>query len=71
LFAHESKADVLFDEPQQVGFRNLIFQAEVVEQRFRAVLLPHHDQQASENGDPQHGKHSSFLLPCFCRHSDR
>jgi hypothetical protein len=32
--------------------------------------LPHHEQ-ASENGDPQHGKHSSFLLPCFCRHSDR
>jgi hypothetical protein len=26
-------------------------------QRFGAVVLPHHDQQASENGD---GKHSSF-----------
>ena len=41
--AHESKADVPFDESQQVGFRNLIFQPEVVEQRFRAVVLPHHD----------------------------
>jgi hypothetical protein len=62
LFAYESKADVLFDEPQQVGFRNLIFQAKVVEQRFGAVVLPHHDQQASENGDPQHGKYSSLLI---------
>jgi hypothetical protein len=43
LFAHEGEADVFFDEPQQVGFRNLIFQAEVVEQRFGAVVLPHHD----------------------------
>ena len=34
LFAHEGKADVLFDEPQQMGLRNLIFQAEVVEQGF-------------------------------------
>ena len=58
--AHEGKADVLFDEPQQVGFWNLIVQAEVVEQSFGAVVLPHHDQQASENGYPQHGKHSSF-----------
>jgi len=30
LLSHEGKADVLFDEPQQVGFRNLIFQTEVV-----------------------------------------
>src|SRR6266404_4741142 len=28
---------------------NLIFQAEVVEQGFRAVVLPHHDQQASDD----------------------
>jgi hypothetical protein len=26
LLALEDKAEVLFDEPQQVGFRNLIFQ---------------------------------------------
>jgi hypothetical protein len=43
--AHKSKTDVFFDEPQQLGVRNLIFQAEVVEQGFRAVVLPHHDQQ--------------------------
>jgi hypothetical protein len=40
----------------------IIFQTEVIEQRFRAVVLPHHDQQASENGDPQHNKHSSLLI---------
>src|SRR5713226_5528278 len=65
LFAHEGKADVLFDEPQQVGFRNLIFQAEVVEQRFRAVVLPHHDQQASDDrNQTEHGRmlSSNMLL---------
>ena len=49
LLPHEGKADVLFDEPQQMSLRNLIFQAEVVEQRFGAVVLPHHDQQASDD----------------------
>src|SRR5713101_5915741 len=55
--AHESKADVPFDEPQEVGFRNLIFQAEVIEQRFGAVVLPHHDQQASDDeNQTEHGR---------------
>ncbi len=31
LLADEGKADVLFNQTQQVGFRNLIFQAKVVE----------------------------------------
>ena len=53
---------------QQVGFRNLIFQAEVVEQRFRARMLSHHDEQASVNGDAtEHGK-DFFLVTRFCRH---
>jgi hypothetical protein len=43
LFAHKRKADVLFDEPQLMILRNLIFQAEVLEQRFRTRMLPHHD----------------------------
>jgi len=43
LFAHEGEADVLFDQPQQMILRNLIFQAEVVKQCFRTSLLPHHD----------------------------
>jgi hypothetical protein len=34
LFTHKGKADVLFDQSQQMILRNLIFQAEVVEQRF-------------------------------------
>src|SRR4030081_3254235 len=62
----EGKADVLFDESQQVGFRNLIFQAEVVEQRFRVVVLPHHDQQASDDrNQTEHGRmlSSNMLLP--------
>jgi len=48
---------VFFDEPQQVGLGNLIFQAEVVEQGFRAVVLPHHDQQASDDqNQTEHGQ---------------
>jgi len=43
LFTHKGKADALFDEPEQMILRNLIFQAEVVEQRFRTGVLPHHD----------------------------
>jgi hypothetical protein len=35
-----------------VGLRNLIFQAEEIEQSFRAVVLPHHDQQASDDQNP-------------------
>jgi hypothetical protein len=56
---------VLLDPPQQVGFRNLIFQPEVVEQRFRAVVLPHHDQQASDDqNQTEHGRmpFSNMLL---------
>src|SRR5580704_2287879 len=34
---HKLKIDVLLDQPQQVGSRNLIFQAEVTEPRFGAV----------------------------------
>ena len=34
LLPHKLEVDVLVDQPQQMVFRNLIFQAEVVEQRF-------------------------------------
>jgi len=45
-------------------------QAEVVEQRFGAVVLPHQDQQASD--DQNQTKHDEcFLLTCFCRISSR
>jgi hypothetical protein len=48
--------------------RNLIFQAEIVEQRFRTRVLPHHKQQASENYDPEkHGKELFLhnMLPLY------
>jgi len=48
------------------GLRNLIFQAEVVEQCFGAVVLPHHGQQTSDDRNPiEHGQ-DHFLLTCFC-----
>src|ERR1700730_5392577 len=65
LFAHKGKVDVFFDEPQQVALRNLIFQAEIIEQRFGAVVLSHHDQQASEDwNQTEHGRmlSSNMLL---------
>jgi len=34
LLSHKLETDVLVDQPQQMGFRNLVFQAKVVEQRF-------------------------------------
>ena len=62
LLPHELETDVLVDQAEQMVLRNLIFQAEVIEQCFRAVVLPHHDQQASENRNP--AKHE-ILIPCF------
>ena len=45
---------------------NLIFQAEVVEQCFGAVVLPHHDQQASDDENQTELGQDLFLLTCFC-----
>ena len=62
------KTDVLLDQPQQMVLGNLIFQAEVVEQSFRAVVLPHHDQQASDDrNQTEHGRmlSSNMLLLIF------
>ena len=36
----ELEADVLFDQPQQMSLRKMIFQPEVIEQSFGAVELP-------------------------------
>src|SRR5439155_12878016 len=66
LLPHKGKADVLFNQPQQMSLRNLIFQTEVIEQRFGAVVLPHHDQQTSDDQNPtEHGRmlSSNMLLP--------
>src|SRR5438045_9542885 len=55
--AHKLKTDVLLDQPKQMGLGNLICQAEVVEQRFGTVVLPHHDQQASDDrNQTEHGR---------------
>jgi hypothetical protein len=44
---------------------NLIIQSEVIEQRFGAVVLSHHDQQASgDRNQTEHGE--CFLLTRFC-----
>jgi len=43
------------DQAQQMIFRNLIFETEVVKQRLRAAMVSHHEQQASEcNGEQPH-----------------
>jgi hypothetical protein len=53
---------VLVNEPQQMIFGNLIFEAEVVKQGFRAGVVSHHEQQASKyRNRVQHEKE----LPCF------
>jgi hypothetical protein len=49
LLPHELETDVLVDQPQQMVFRNLVFQPEIIEQRFCADVVPHHDQQASKD----------------------
>jgi hypothetical protein len=47
-----------------MALRNLIFQAEVIEQSFRAVVLPHHDQKSSDDqNQTEHGQMlSSYML---------
>src|SRR5271166_3360835 len=42
--AYETEVNVLINQPQQVILWNLIFQSEVVEQRFRAGVLTHHER---------------------------
>jgi hypothetical protein len=41
---HEAKVDMLVNQPQQMILWNLIFQSEVVKQRFRARVLTHHER---------------------------
>src|SRR5215469_14329560 len=48
VLPHKLEANVPVDQPQQIIFRNLIVQTEIIEQGFRTSVVPHHDQQASE-----------------------
>ena len=55
LRSNKIEADVTVNETEQMVFRNLIFDAEVVKQRLRAGVVSHHKQQASKcNGEQQH-----------------
>src|SRR5215467_9735343 len=53
LLSQKLEVNVLIDQPKQMVLGNLILQAEVIEQCLRAVVLPHHNQQASEHGNQQ------------------
>ena len=57
--ANEAEVDVLIDQPQQMVLWNLIFQSEVVEQRFRARVLTHH-----ERCPPTMAIHNSMVKLC-------
>jgi|SRR5580698_7217935 hypothetical protein len=58
---YETEVDMLINQPQQMILWNLIFQSEVVEERFRARVLTHHERYSSDNGDPQ--QHGHTMLP--------
>src|SRR5260370_18388076 len=50
LGCHKLKADMLFDQPEEMTLRNLIFHADAVEQCFLTRMLPHHrTRTAPEN----------------------
>src|SRR5215510_5935050 len=53
LPSYEIEVDMTIDQAQQMIFRNLIFEAEVVEQRFRAAVMSHHEQQTSKRSDEE------------------
>src|SRR5215475_10323793 len=53
LPSYEIEVDMTIDQAQQMIFGNLIFQAEVVEQRLRAGGMSHHEQQASKRSDKE------------------
>jgi hypothetical protein len=62
---------MLVNEPHQVAFGNVVFQLELVEQRFGTGMLPHHDQQASGNeNQAAHGRNASLYRALPADHSD-
>src|SRR6266852_5523400 len=40
--SHEAEIDRAVDQPEQVGFGNLVLEAEIIERRFLLCLLTHH-----------------------------
>src|SRR5271166_216877 len=67
----EGQADVLVDEPQQVVFGDILFQFEIVEQRFGTGMLSHHDQQSSKDQNHvAHGSNTSLYRASSANQSD-
>src|ERR1700756_1792996 len=52
LVMNKTEVNVLVNRSQQMVLWNLLFQAEVVEQRFRAGVPTHHERQSSGNDGP-------------------
>src|ERR1700752_3217508 len=75
LLTNEIEADVPVKETEEVVFRNLIFNAKVVEQRLGTGVLSHHNPQASVNGDEEEHRQNacSYRRCCqqFSSHSRR
>ncbi|MGA2689234.1 MAG: hypothetical protein ABSE85_14315, partial [Candidatus Korobacteraceae bacterium] len=62
---------MLVDEPQQVVFGDVLFQSEIVEQRFGTGMLSHHDQQSSEDQNHVvHGSNTSLYRTSAANQSD-
>ena len=62
---------MLIDQPQKMVFWKVIVKLEVVEQRFRTDLLPHHDRQASEGEHRAvHGRNDSLYRDLPANQSD-
>src|SRR6202040_1026409 len=68
LLSNEIEADVPVKETQQVVFRNLIFNAKVVEQRLGTGVLSHHNPQASVNGDEEEHRQNVCSYRRCCQH---
>jgi hypothetical protein len=61
------ETEATMDEAHQMVFGDLIFSAEVVNQRLRAGVLSHRAAQASENGDAAQPQElsSAYNLPAL------
>src|ERR1700751_1349711 len=69
LLTNEIEADVPVKETQEVVFRNLIFNAKVVEERLGTGVLSHHNPQASVNGDEEEHRQNACSYRRCCNSS--
>jgi hypothetical protein len=68
LLSNEIEADVPVNETEQVVFRNLIFDAKVVEQRLETGVLSHHNPQASVIGYEEEHRQNAWSYKRCCQH---